>query len=229
MKILCISQRQRNVHVYYLVNIESIGTIARYTSVCLSAAANIVMFSIFLLFYLLKFELNALWNSIKKGERPFVFSLYGWWVPYMVLFWCFLRQRKSVKLGLKIRFISIYFEFSPKIFVINSSFERKTHSHSMNIQIHIICLMNVKPHIQMPFKFPCPKHIEIVRKECRYDLIIENLNRHELSLVSLAQISGLNSLRQWEKENDQKEEKKKQHTNIAQHSTKQKFVSKSAP
>lgn len=143
-------------------------------------------------------------NSSEKGERPFVFSLYGWWVLYMVLFWCFLRQRKSVKLGLKIRFISIYFEFSPKIFVINSSFERKTHSHSMNIQIHIICLMNVKPHIQMPFKFPCPKHIEIVRKECRYDLIIENLNRHELSLVSLAQISGLNSLRQWEKENDRK-------------------------
>lgn len=62
MKILCISQRQRNVHVYYLVNIEnieSIGTIARYTSVYLSDAANIVMFSIFLL-YFLKFELNAL-------------------------------------------------------------------------------------------------------------------------------------------------------------------------
>lgn len=60
----------------------------------------------------------------------------------------------------------------------------------------------------MPFKFPCPKHIEIVPKECRYDLIIENLNRHELSLVSLAQISGLNSLRQWEKENDIKKRNK---------------------
>lgn len=100
----------------------------------------------------------------------------------------------------------------------------------MNIQIHIICLMNVKPHIQMPFKFPCPKHIEIVRKECRYDLIIENLNRHELSLVSLAQICGLNSLRPTVRERErQQEEKQKQHTNIAQHSTKKKFVSKSAP
>lgn len=112
MKILCISQRQRNVNVYYLVNIESIATIARYTSVCLSAAANIVMFSIFL--YFLKFELNALWNFSENGERPLVFSLYEWWVLYMVLFWCFLRQRKSVKLGLKIRFISIHFEFFPK-------------------------------------------------------------------------------------------------------------------
>lgn len=116
MKILCISQRQRNVHVYYLVNIESIGTLARYTSVCLSAAANIVMFSIFFVVLFseiwVKCSLRIIPAKRVRDRLSFLYTDGGCFI--WSCFDAFWDKENLLSLGLKFDLYQFTLNFPPK-------------------------------------------------------------------------------------------------------------------